>query len=216
MSVRGRMKDTGITVGHMRLYSNKAEIIHKARRKIPYRHAIGRLKAKAHHSAAAFRHVFLLQGMIRRRLQVREIDPCHIVRCFQIARHFQGGRAVTRHSHMKRLKPEPEIKGVLRRLYGPHVTHQCSSGLGDICELSETLRKCQPVVGRIRSSEPRVFVRVRIPVKITAVHDNSPDLHTVSVHIFSSRVRDDVSSPLERTAVDRSWEGIVHDKRYAV
>ena len=55
-----------------------------------------------------------------------------------------------------------------------------------------------------------------IPVEVAAVDDTAAYAGGVSVHVLGSRMNDDVCSPFERTAVDRSRECIVHNQRHSV
>ena len=65
----------------------------------------------------------------------------------------------------------------------------------------------------IRFSQSMIFMSIGIPVKVTAVNDSSANLHSMSVHIFGCGMGDDISSPFKRTAVYRSSEGVVYNKR---
>ena len=53
-----------------------------------------------------------------------------------------------------------------------------------------------------------------IPVEVSAVNDAAADSHRMSVHIFCGRMGHNICAPLERTAVDRCRERIIHDKRH--
>ena len=53
---------------------------------------------------------------------------------------------------------------------------------------------------------------MRHPVKFTGVYDCSSDCRAVAVHIFRRGVGDNIRPELDRSAVDRCRERIVHDK----
>ena len=72
------------------------------------------------------------------------------------------------------------------------------------------------MVRLIRCRKSREFVRMGIPVEVSAVNDTAADSHRMAIHIFCRGVCHDICSPLERAAVNRSCERVVHDQRYAV
>ena len=55
-----------------------------------------------------------------------------------------------------------------------------------------------------------------IPVEFSGVYYAAADDGGGSLHVFGGGVGDDVSSPLERSAVDGSSKGIVHNERNSV
>lgn len=52
------------------------------------------------------------------------------------------------------------------------------------------------------------------PVESAAVHDGTAQNRSVAVHVLGSGMGHDVRAPLERAAVDRGREGVVHDERH--
>ena len=69
------------------------------------------------------------------------------------------------------------------------------------------------LIGR---AESRELVSMGIPIKVTTIDDTSPNLCGVTVHIFRRRMRHDVRTPFERTAVDGCRESIVDNQRNTV
>ena len=66
----------------------------------------------------------------------------------------------------------------------------------------------------VRRRQSRELLGMCFPVKITAVNNRSAHTGSMSIHIFRSGMRDNICSPLKRTAVDRCSKCIVYDKRY--
>ena len=68
----------------------------------------------------------------------------------------------------------------------------------------------------IRRGQPREFLRMSFPVKVSAVYDCPAHAGGMAVHVLGGRVRHNVSSPLERPAVNGRCKRIVNDKRHSV
>ena len=69
------------------------------------------------------------------------------------------------------------------------------------------------VVGSTQTGE---FLRIRHPVEVAAINNNSTHLTCSTIHIFSGTVRHNVGAPFERAAVDGCSESIVHNEWHAV
>ena len=68
------------------------------------------------------------------------------------------------------------------------------------------------MVALIGRGESRELVSIGIPVEVAAIDNTSAHLCGMAIHILRCGVGDNVTSPLKRTAVDRSGEGVVHDE----
>ena len=117
---------------------------------------------------------------------------------------------------MKGFQTDIQKERILRGLDGAQVAHQLGGRLCDICAFSELLRIHDAVIRLIRRREPREFAPVGLPVKIATVHDRTAHTGCMAVHILCRGMGHDIRTPLERPAVDRRGECIVHDERNAV
>ena len=68
----------------------------------------------------------------------------------------------------------------------------------------------------VRRAKSGEFIGMSIPVEVTAIYDTTAYAGSVSVHIFGSGVNNDICSPFERAAVNRSRESIVNNQRDTV
>ena len=148
--------------------------------------------------------------------QAAVIHPCHLPVAFQVFGYFLRIGTVARHPQVQRFESEVQQKSVLRRLDRAQVAHQLRGRLGDIGQLAEIFRIGQSVIRSVGTGQSGVFVRMGFPIEIAAVDDRAANAGRMAVHIFGRRVRHDVGPPLDRAAVDRRGERIVHDQRYAV
>ncbi len=117
---------------------------------------------------------------------------------------------------VERLEPEIHQERVERRGDGAEVAHQVGGALDDEGLLAERLHVAEAVVGGVWLDEAGELVRVLRPVEVAGVDDAAADLAGVAVHVLRRRVGDDVAAEAERTAEDRSREGVVDNERHAV
>ena len=120
------------------------------------------------------------------------------------------------HTEVERLQTKIEDERVHRGGDGAEVAHKLSHQLGDVAHLAELLGVSKSVIAVVGSAQTGELFGMCEPVKVAAVHHAAAHLACCTVHIFSGAVRYDVSSPLERAAVHRCGEGIIHDKRHTV
>ena len=113
---------------------------------------------------------------------------------------------------MKGFQTNIQQECILRRLNRTHIPHQLCRCLGDICSLAKFFCINYTVIGLIRLCQALKLIVVSLPVKIAAVYDTAAYTHGMTVHIFCSRMGDNVCAPLKRTAVNRCRKGIVHNK----
>ena len=64
----------------------------------------------------------------------------------------------------------------------------------------------------VRSAESGEFLRIGHPVEVAAVHHCTSYLGREAVHVLCRGMGDDVRTPFERPAVDRSCKRVVHDE----
>ena len=117
---------------------------------------------------------------------------------------------------MQRLQTQIQQEGILWCLNGTQVTHQLTGCLGDVGHLTERFRIGQTMIGGIGLTQSRVFVGMRTPVEVTAIHNTATHGRSMTIHILRCRVCHNVSTPFERTAIDRSGKGIIDDQRNAM
>src|SRR5574344_2943866 len=116
------------------------------------------------------------------------------------------------HTDRQRLETEvQEKRGVCSRI-AAKVAHELHACLDDVCHLAKFLCIDDSVVACIRLAEFRKLAAL-LPVEVAAVHDDSAALHCMAVHVFCSRVDDDVSAPFKRTAENWCRKRIVDDER---
>ena len=148
--------------------------------------------------------------------QTAIVDPRHLVVLAQPLGDALCILAVALHAQVQGFQPEVEQESIHRSLYRTEVAHHLCRGLGDIGHLAEALRVGEPVVrgvGRCQSGE---LLRMGLPVKVTAIHNDTTHSCSVPVHVLGGRVGHDVGPPLEGAAVDGGGEGVVHDEGHAV
>ena len=68
------------------------------------------------------------------------------------------------------------------------------------------------MIGRIGLRQSREFIGVRLPIELTGVDNHTARACGMTVHIFGCGMYDNICAPLDRTTVDRCWEGIVHNQ----
>ena len=54
------------------------------------------------------------------------------------------------------------------------------------------------------------------PVEVTTIHNATAYIGSVTIHIFRRRMRNNISSPFKRTAIDRCCKCIIHHKRHTM
>ena len=72
------------------------------------------------------------------------------------------------------------------------------------------------MIGHIWLGEASKLIMLRFPIKVTAIHDHTTHLYTMSIHILGGRVCDDIRSELKRTAVDRRRDRIIYNQWYSM
>ena len=127
-------------------------------------------------------------------------------------RNLSGILTMPWHSQMQCLQSYIQQKRILGRLDGTQISHNLRRCLGNICPFAEFLRINNPMIGGIRLSQPRIFLRMLIPVKIPAIHNTASHAHCMSIHIFGGGMGDDICAPFKRTAINRRWKCIVHNQ----
>ena len=135
---------------------------------------------------------------------------------FQILRRLPRVIAVPFHTKMQRLQTDIQKERILRSLDRTQVAHQLCGSLRDIGSFPELLRIDNSVISLIRRRKPRILIGMRLPVKITAVHDGAAHAGRMSIHILCRGMGHDIRTPLKRPAVHRRRKGIVHNKRNAM
>lgn len=123
---------------------------------------------------------------------------------------------VTRHAEVQRFETDVQEECVLRRLDRTEVAHELCGCLRDVSALAESLRIGETVVARIRFGEALETVMVCFPVKVAAIDNAATDCHGVAIHVLGRGVGHDVNAEFDRTAENRSREGVVDDHRNAV
>ena len=103
---------------------------------------------------------------------------------------------------------------MLRRLDTSKIPHQLRSTFRDEgAFLAKLLGVSDSVIRLVRSTKSRIFVCMCHPVKLAGIHDCSADCCSVSIHILCGRVCYDIGTPLDRPAVHRCRECVIHDER---
>ena len=120
------------------------------------------------------------------------------------------------HAQMQRLESQIQQECVVRRRNAAKVAHELGDELGGIGHLSESLRIGESVIRLIGRAKAWELLGVGIPVEVSTIYDAATHLRGMTVHVFGCRMSDDISSPLERTAVDGRWERVVDDEGHAV
>ena len=205
------MEQAGPRVGNMGSDRRKSEAVHKGNSLVS-----AALDGKGDNAAGAVGQIFLGELVVLVALEVGIVDPRDLVLRFQELSYRKAVLAVALHPDVQRLEAVIQVKSVLRRLDRAEIAHELAGRLGDIAELSELLGIDQAVIALVGSGHAGELVRVSHPVKIAAVDDSAANADRVAVHILCRRVGDDISAPLDRAAVDRGGEGVVHDERNAV
>ena len=190
---------------------NELEGIHKLHRCLARS-----LQSESNHAARAVRQIFLSQCVTLVVLQSAIMYPSHAVVLSQELRNTLGILTVPLDAQMERLQSEIQQESILWRGDTAQVSHQLCHKLGHIGHLSESLRIGQSVIRLIGGAESRELVSMGIPIKVTTIDDTSAHLCGVTVHIFRRRMRHDIRTPFERTAVDRCGEGVIDNQRNAV
>ena len=206
------MQAAAACVGDVGLDREDAELLHES---LGSRAAA--LELEGDDAAGAVRHVFLsdLVVGIARKPRIVHVGDLRVV-C------EEGGQrhavvAVALHADMQALKPEVQDEGILWGLNGAEVAHELGGAFCDEgAAQAELLGVGDPVVALVRCGEARELVCVGHPVELAGVDDCSADRCAVAVHVLGGRVGDDVGTELDRAAVDRCREGVVHDERHTV
>ena len=175
------------------------------------------LQTEGDDTAGAVRHILLGQIVVLVTLEAAVFDPCHFFVFGQELGDLLGIGAVLAHTEGQALQTQTQIESTLGRLDGAKITHQLGGTLGD-----EGTCKAEPlgvgdtvvaVVGGAQAGEP---VGILCPVELAAVYDAAAHRNAVTVHVLGGGVGDDVSTPLDGTAVDGGSEGVVHHQGHAV
>ena len=90
------------------------------------------------------------------------------------------------------------------------VTHELHSCLDDICHVAIGFCIAGSMVGFIRFYKLWEFAV--IPVKLTAVYDDTADLNGMTIHIFTCGMYNDIGTKVKRLTKDRGCKCIVHDQ----
>ena len=121
---------------------------------------------------------------------------------------------MARHTYMKRFQTKIQNKCMLRGLNTSKIPHQLCRTFGNKCTfLTKFLCICNPMIGIIRLTQPRKLICLSHPVKMTTVNNRPTDSSSVTIHIFGRRMCHNICSPLNRTTIYRSREGVIHDQR---
>ena len=195
----------------MRHNAGQLQIVHKPDGNIP-----SAFQAKGDHAAGPVGHILLGPLIIGAALQAGIIHPRHLIIGLQILCHLLGVLTVSGHSEMQSFQTHVEQERVLRGLDRAEISHQLRRRLGDICFFPKSLRVNQSVIGLIRSGQPREFILMGHPVKISAVHNTAAHSHGMSVHVFCGGMGHNIRAEFKGPAVDGRSEGIVHDQRNAM
>ena len=106
---------------------------------------------------------------------------------------------------------------MLWRLNASKITHQLCCTFCNKCPLFAKLFSISNTMIRfIRCAKSRELIRMCHPVKLTGINDCTTDCCSVSIHIFCRRVRHNICPPLDRPAIHRRWECIIHDQRHTM
>ena len=153
--------------------------------------------------------------MVGAGLQTAVVHIRHLGVCFQELCHSHTVVAVALHPDMQAFQTEVQHVGVHGRLHGAEVAHQLGRGLGDEGPFfAEALGVGDAVIAVVRGAQTGELFGVGHPVESAAVHDGTAQNRSVAVHILGGGMGHDVRTPLERAAVDRGREGVVHDERH--
>ena len=207
----GRIQRAAAGIGHMRGDRDHLEVVEQRGDLVA---AAGH--AEGDHAAGAVRHVLLGGLVVLVAGQAGELHPADARIVIEELGHLLRVLAVALHAHGQRFQMHAHDPGVHRRRGGAEVAHQLRGGLGDECALAEVLRVGHAVVGVVRRGQAGELVRVGHPIEVAGVHDRAADAGAVAIHVLGGRMGHDVHAVLERTAVDRRRERVVHDDRHAV
>ena len=175
------------------------------------------LDAKDDHAAGAVGQVLLGPLVELVPGQSGVLHPGDLIVALEVLGHCLGILAVLFHPQGQGLQPDVQQEAVMGGGDGAQVPHELDGGLGDVGPLqTEALGVGDPVVALVRGGQAGELVGIGVPVEVAAVHDGAAHREGMAVHILGGGVGDDVTAPLEGTAVHRSGEGVVHDEGHAV
>jgi len=144
------------------------------------------------------------------------VDPSHLRVILEELGAGESVFAVTRHAEVKRFETYVQKECVLRRLDRTEIAHKLCGSLRDVSALAECLGVGEAVIARIRFGEALETVVVCFPIEVAAIHDAAADCHSVAIHVLGRGVGHDVNAEFDRTAENRSREGVVDNHRNAV
>ena len=206
------MQAAGAGVCHMGLDGTQLQVLHEH---------LGRLssavEAEGNDAAGAVGQVFLSDLVILVALQAAVLHPLDLLVVLQVSGDGVGVGAVLLHAEGQALQTQVQHECILGGLDAAEVTHQLGGTLGDESALqAETLGVGDAMVAVVGGGQAGELVGVGSPVELAGVDNDAAHGGSVTIHILGGGMGDDVSAPLEGTAVDGGGEGVVHDQGHAV
>ena len=125
--------------------------------------------------------------------------------------------AVKRHSGRKSFKPQVQKECAVCSRVTSKVPHQLGACLYNIGRLSKRLNVVKTVVAWIRLNnvgKETCLLVCSHPVKVARINNCTATLNRMAVHVFCSRMGNNVAAPFKWTAKNRSCKSIVHNQRH--
>ena len=190
----------------------KLQALHKG-----FRCLASSLQVEGNYATATVAQIFLRKSIIFIGLQSGVIDIFHLRLLLQKFRYSLSIFYMARHTHMQRFQAKIQDERTLRRLHSAEITHQLRRSLGNKSPLLAKLFGVgNSVIGFIRCAQTGELVGMRQPVELAAVDNRTAQASSMTIHILRSRMRYDVCTPFQRTAVNRCREGVIHDQRHTM
>ena len=209
---RGGVEAAGPGVGHMGFDGTKLQMLHEGFRSLP-----SALEAEGNDTAGATRHVLLSDFIVFIAFQTTIFDPGNLFVLLQVLGDGLGVGTVLTHPEGQAFQTQVQIESALGGLDGTQVPHELGSAFGDEgTGQTEPLGVGDTVIAVVGGTQAWELVGVFGPVEFAAVHDAATHSDTVTVHVLGGGVGDDVSTPLDGTAVDGRGKGVVDDEGKAV
>ena len=172
--------------------------------------------AERHQRAGAAAEIFLRQRIVGIVGKARVIDPGDA----RIGAQKLGGAA--RILDMALDAQRDQLDALQQEERRQRRDHRAGGALIDaaaarhVSAIAEVICIDHAVIGRVRRTELREAVGVRLPRKAAAVDNGATERGAVAAHEFGERMHDDVGAVFDRAQHHRRRHGIVDDQRDAM
>ena len=205
------MQHAGAGICHMGDDGDEVQIVHEADGLFT-----AALQTECNDATGAVGQILLCQGIVLVAGQAGITDPTHLFVLLQPLCHLLGIGAMLAHAQGQGLQTYVQQEGVLGSGDAAQVAHQLYNDLRGVGHVAESGGVGKSVVTLVGFGQACELVVLGLPVEVAAIHYATAHLCGMAVHVLGGGVCDDVSAPLERTAVDGCGKGVVHDEGYTM